>query len=148
MDKLRVGFIGAGRIADLHAIEYLQNERAELVAVCDADGRIARARCTTTTAATFVRGNKAPASTSVPEALASAGTYVRTVTIFAQRASRVANAASVYIDSTSGDGTQQIELVPGTSITITALDGKVIDLGSIYVDSTTLTDGVYYFGLL
>ena len=40
----RVGFIGAGRIADLHAIEYLQNERAELVAVCDADGRIARAR--------------------------------------------------------------------------------------------------------
>lgn len=103
---------------------------------------------TTTTAATFVRGNKAPASTSVPEALASAGTYVRTVTIFAQRASRVANAASVYIDSTSGDGTQQIELVPGTSITITALDGKVIDLGSIYVDSTTVTDGVYYFGLL
>lgn len=44
MDKLRVGFIGAGRIADLHAIEYLRNERAELVAVCDADGEIARAR--------------------------------------------------------------------------------------------------------
>ena len=26
MDKLRVGFIGAGRISDLHAIEYLQND--------------------------------------------------------------------------------------------------------------------------
>jgi predicted dehydrogenase len=35
MEKLRVGFIGAGRISDLHAIEYLNNPRAELVAVCD-----------------------------------------------------------------------------------------------------------------
>jgi predicted dehydrogenase len=44
MDKLRVGFIGSGRISDLHAIEYLQNERAELVAVFDLDADIAR-RC-------------------------------------------------------------------------------------------------------
>ena len=41
MDKLRVGFIGAGRISDLHAIEYLQNERSEIVAVCDVDPHIA-----------------------------------------------------------------------------------------------------------
>jgi len=44
MEKLRVGFIGAGRISDLHAIEYLQNERAELVAVCDIDPQLAAAR--------------------------------------------------------------------------------------------------------
>jgi predicted dehydrogenase len=44
MDKLRVGFIGTGRISDLHAIEYLQNERAELVAVSDLDAGIARSR--------------------------------------------------------------------------------------------------------
>lgn len=44
MQKLRVGFIGTGRISDLHAIEYLQNERAELVAVCDRDAEIARSR--------------------------------------------------------------------------------------------------------
>jgi predicted dehydrogenase len=44
MEKLRVGFIGTGRISDLHAIEYLQNERAELVAVCDVDAGIARSR--------------------------------------------------------------------------------------------------------
>lgn len=44
MDKLKAGFIGAGRISDLHAIEYLQNERAELVAVCDIDIEIARSR--------------------------------------------------------------------------------------------------------
>ena len=44
MEKLRVGFIGTGRISDLHAIEYLQNERAELVAVCDADADNARSR--------------------------------------------------------------------------------------------------------
>ncbi len=42
MDKLRVGIIGTGRISDLHAIEYLQNERAELVAVCDLDADMAR----------------------------------------------------------------------------------------------------------
>jgi predicted dehydrogenase len=42
MDKVRVGFIGAGRISDLHAIEYLRNPRAEIVAVCDADHEIAR----------------------------------------------------------------------------------------------------------
>jgi predicted dehydrogenase len=44
MEKLRVGFIGAGRISDLHAIEYLQNERASLVAICDTDPNIARNR--------------------------------------------------------------------------------------------------------
>jgi predicted dehydrogenase len=44
MKKLRVGFIGAGRISDLHAIEYLQNPRTELVAVCDLNPEIAHAR--------------------------------------------------------------------------------------------------------
>ena len=41
---LRVGFIGTGRISDLHAIEYLQSERAELVAVCDTDTETAERR--------------------------------------------------------------------------------------------------------
>jgi len=41
---LRVGIIGAGRIADLHAIEYLRNPRARLAAVCDLDAQIAGAR--------------------------------------------------------------------------------------------------------
>jgi predicted dehydrogenase len=44
MKKLRVGFIGAGRISELHAIEYLKNERTQLVAVCDADPKTAHAR--------------------------------------------------------------------------------------------------------
>lgn len=35
MDKLRVGIIGTGRISDLHAIEYLNNPRAQIVAVSD-----------------------------------------------------------------------------------------------------------------
>ena len=42
MDKIRAGFIGAGRISDLHAIEYMQNPRAEIAAVCDADAGIAQ----------------------------------------------------------------------------------------------------------
>lgn len=42
MPKLRVGFLGAGRISGLHAIEYLRHPDAEIVAVCDADLTIAR----------------------------------------------------------------------------------------------------------
>jgi predicted dehydrogenase len=44
MEKLRVGFIGAGRISDLHATEYLSNERTELIAVCDSNIQYARER--------------------------------------------------------------------------------------------------------
>ena len=44
MDKLRVGFIGTGRISDLHALAYLDDERAEISAVCDRDIGLARRR--------------------------------------------------------------------------------------------------------
>ena len=44
MDKLRVAFIGAGRISDLHALAYLDDERAELVALCDINIELARER--------------------------------------------------------------------------------------------------------
>ena len=44
MDRIRVGFIGTGRISDLHAIEYLHNPDAEIVALCDRDPTIAEAR--------------------------------------------------------------------------------------------------------
>ena len=37
MDKLRVGFIGVGRITDLHYLGYKDNPNAELHAVCGAD---------------------------------------------------------------------------------------------------------------
>ena len=40
----RVGIIGAGRISDLHAIEYLQNPAARIVGVCDRDVAQARAK--------------------------------------------------------------------------------------------------------
>ncbi len=44
MSELRVGFIGTGRISDLHAIEYLQNPRARIVAVCDTVAELAQQR--------------------------------------------------------------------------------------------------------
>ena len=43
---LRVGIIGTGRISDLHAIEYLQSDRAQIVAVCDIDNENAQRRAT------------------------------------------------------------------------------------------------------
>lgn len=110
--------------------------------------RVVASSGTVGTVAAFVRGNKAPAATGTPEALAADNTFVTTVTIFAQRASRVANAASVYLDATSTNDAQQIELAPGTSITLTAPAGTVIDLNDLYVDSGTLTDGVFYIGML
>ncbi len=44
MNVLKVGFIGTGRIAELHAAEYLRDTRARLVAVCDSDASIAHAQ--------------------------------------------------------------------------------------------------------
>ncbi len=41
---IRVGFIGAGQIADLHARGYAGNADGRIVAVCDSDEAIARAR--------------------------------------------------------------------------------------------------------
>ena len=42
--EVAVGFIGAGRIADLHALAYAEASRATLYAVCDSDGDLARSR--------------------------------------------------------------------------------------------------------
>jgi predicted dehydrogenase len=44
MELLRVGIIGTGRISDLHAIEYLNNERAKIVAVSDINRELAEER--------------------------------------------------------------------------------------------------------
>ncbi|MBI4305955.1 MAG: Gfo/Idh/MocA family oxidoreductase, partial [Chloroflexi bacterium] len=44
MSKVRVGFIGAGRIADLHALAYVNNPTGELHAVADAAPGRAKAR--------------------------------------------------------------------------------------------------------
>ena len=44
MDSIRVGFIGTGRISDLHALEYLRNPHTEIVALCDSDTGLASAR--------------------------------------------------------------------------------------------------------
>ena len=35
MDQVRAGFIGTGRISDLHAIEYLDNANVRIAAVYD-----------------------------------------------------------------------------------------------------------------
>lgn len=44
MDQLRVGIIGCGRISDLHALEYLENPRAVIAAVCDSSVELAQRR--------------------------------------------------------------------------------------------------------
>ena len=44
MDRIGVGLIGTGRISDLHALEYLANPHAEIVALCDRDPALAEGR--------------------------------------------------------------------------------------------------------
>ena len=44
MSKLRVGIVGAGNIADLHALGYAKDDRAEIVAVCDPNDDLAISR--------------------------------------------------------------------------------------------------------
>ena len=44
MRELGIGIVGAGRISDLHAIEYLRHPGARIRAVCDAAPGVARAR--------------------------------------------------------------------------------------------------------
>ncbi len=44
VDKLRVAFVGTGRISDLHALAYLDDERAEIVALCDRNIELAKER--------------------------------------------------------------------------------------------------------
>jgi len=43
-DTIRVAIIGTGRISDLHAIEYLSNPHARIVALCDRSIDLARGR--------------------------------------------------------------------------------------------------------
>jgi hypothetical protein len=105
--------------------------------------------------ATFIRGFKAPASIGTPEALAAAGTYVQKVTVFAMRTGRVTNTSSVWVDGIGTNNAQSIELLPGSAanpmgafVSFEAPPGKVIDLADIYVDAATVTDGVFYLGLV
>lgn len=44
LDRVRAGFIGAGRISDLHALEYTANPDAEIVAIADVDAGLAAER--------------------------------------------------------------------------------------------------------
>lgn len=44
LDRVRVGFIGAGRISDLHALEYQANPHAEIVAIADVNTEQAAGR--------------------------------------------------------------------------------------------------------
>ena len=44
MDKINVGIIGCGRIADLHALGYQDNPEARIYAVCDTDPAAATMR--------------------------------------------------------------------------------------------------------
>ena len=42
--QIKVGILGTGRISDLHAIEYLQNPKAEIVALCDRHPELSKGR--------------------------------------------------------------------------------------------------------
>jgi predicted dehydrogenase len=62
MDRIRVGFLGCGRIADLQCLGYLDHPDAEIVAVCDRDAAVAHRR--------MIEWDAQSAYTSVAELLA------------------------------------------------------------------------------
>jgi predicted dehydrogenase len=43
-DRVRVGIVGGGRIADLNKIGWMEHDRAEIVAVCDVNEATRTAR--------------------------------------------------------------------------------------------------------
>jgi hypothetical protein len=97
-----------------------------------------------TAIATIVRGLKVPAATNAPEPLAATSTLVARVTLIAMRAARTPNTSSVWIDTTTADNAQLIELFPGAEFTLIAPRGKAINLATIYLDVATLGDGLFF----
>lgn len=99
-------------------------------------------------AATIVEGFKAPAAVATPEPLVGVSTLVSQVTLFAQKTGRTgANATTIYWGWSSANDSQLNPLAVGASITITAPEGKLIDLALLYIDATTLTDGVRWVSM-
>ena len=86
---------------------------------------------------------KVVADAAVPERIASAAnTYFRHATFIGNKTARDANTSTAYIGSQSGNGTQPLPLVAGSSITISAPIGCKIDLYDLYLDVGTAGDGV------
>ena len=85
---------------------------------------------------------KTIAATGTPEALAAAGTVFRYATLQGKKAARTNNVGDVWIDITSGDGTQSTKITPGQSITIQMPPGEKGDLNDWYCDVENAGDGV------
>lgn len=97
---------------------------------------IAAPASASTTAAALAGGSKTVAATGTPEALVGVSTLVDTVIIAPLRT----NTTSAYIGFSSTNDTQTIPL----PVSLSAPDGKKIDLSLIYVDVTTAGEGVRY----
>ena len=91
---------------------------------------------------TPVTGRKTVAATGTPEALSATHVYAQSVELVAQKAQGSANAGTVYVGWTSGNGEQDRPLAPGDTWVITAPDGKKLDLAEIYIDPANPGDGV------
>jgi hypothetical protein len=92
------------------------------------------------TRATLQQYFKNAASAGTPEAIGSG--MVDGIKIKAQKARGAANTGNVYVGYLPANDSQLEELTPGMEISITAQEGRKIDLSKIYIDAATDGDGV------
>lgn len=97
-----------------------------------------------TTAAAGSQGSKAVATAGTPVKLVSSATLVESVEIFARKDNTTANTGNVYVGFSASGGADLRVLQPGESYTVSAPNGKKIDLSKIYIDAATNADAVVY----
>lgn len=97
-----------------------------------------------TTAATFAQAVNTVAAANTPEALVGSQTLVESVIIQAKKGFNSANTSAVFVGFSGTNDSNYLELLPGDSVTLTAPQGKKLDLNLIYIECVTEGDGVTY----
>ena len=87
----------------------------------------------------FVQVNSLPGT---PIVLTNAAQKVKRVTFVGNKATRVPNTGTVYIGKSSVNDDQPIAILSGQSVSLLIPEGTVVNLGALYLDVDSASDGV------